>query len=144
MTDPHLLAGRYRLLERRDRTGTTWRSRDELLNRDVTISEIRLPPPGPHRDWLLGQIRAASGLRHPDIATLHDVVSAPDRMWLVLETIEGRSLIQTVRSDGPLSAERAAEIGLRVLDALAAAHEGASVSRRPPRPCCSPPTAGSC
>ncbi|WP_326820347.1 hypothetical protein [Streptosporangium sp. NBC_01756] len=124
MTDPHLLAGRYRLLERRDRTGTTWRSRDELLNRDVTISEVRLPPPGPHRDWLLGQIRAASGLRHPDIATLHDVVSAPDRMWLVLETIEGRSLIQTVRSDGPLSAERAAEIGLRVLDALAAAHEG--------------------
>ncbi|GAA4232857.1 hypothetical protein FHR32_004398 [Streptosporangium album] len=122
MTDPNLLAGRYRLLERRDRMGTTWRSRDELLNRDVTIAEVRLPPPSPHRDWLLGQIRAASGLRHPGIATLHDVISAPDRVWLVLESVEGRSLVQTVRSDGPLSAGRAAEVGLRVLDALAAAH----------------------
>ncbi|MEU7985868.1 hypothetical protein AB0B56_13475 [Streptosporangium canum] len=123
MSDPNLLAGRYRLLERRDRTGTAWRARDELLNRDVTITEVRLPPPGPHRDWLLGQIRAAADLRHPGVATLHDVISAPDRMWLVLESVEGRSLIQAVRSDGPLSSERAAEIGLRVLDALTAAHE---------------------
>ncbi|MGV9770944.1 hypothetical protein [Streptosporangium sp. NPDC003464] len=123
MTDPNLLAGRYRLLERRDRAGTTWRSRDELLNRDVTIAEVRLPPPGPHRDWLLGQIRAAADLRHPGVATLHDVISAPDRMWLVLESVEGRSLLQTVRSEGPLPAERAAEVGLRVLDTLTAAHE---------------------
>ncbi|MFI7051000.1 hypothetical protein ACIBLB_02975 [Streptosporangium canum] len=123
MSDPNLLAGRYRLLERRDRTGTAWRARDELLNRDVTITEVRLPPPGPHRDWLLGQIRAAADLRHPGVATLHDVISAPDRMWLVLESVEGRSLIQAVRSDGPLSSERAAEIGLRVLDTLTAAHE---------------------
>ncbi|WP_051864555.1 hypothetical protein [Streptosporangium roseum] len=122
MSDPNLLAGRYRLLERRDRTGTAWRARDELLNRDVTIAEVRLPPPGPHRDWLLGQIRAAADLRHPGVATLHDVISAPDRMWLVLESVEGRSLIQTVRSDGPLSSEHAAEIGLRVLDTLTAAH----------------------
>ncbi|MFJ2032466.1 hypothetical protein [Streptosporangium sp. NPDC087985] len=122
MTDPSLLAGRYRLLERRDHTGTSWRSRDELLHRDVTIAEVRLPPPGPRRDRFLDQVRAASGLRHPGIATLHDVISAPDRIWLVLESVEGRSLIKTVRAEGPLSAERAAEVGLRVLDALAAAH----------------------
>ncbi|OUC90624.1 hypothetical protein [Streptosporangium minutum] len=123
MSDPNLLAGRYRLLERRDRAGTAWRARDELLNRDVTITEVRLPPPGPHHDWLLGQIRVAADLRHPGIATLHDVISASDRMWLVLESVEGRSLIQAVRSDGPLPSERAAEIGLRVLDTLTVAHE---------------------
>ncbi|SNT38404.1 Protein kinase domain-containing protein [Streptosporangium subroseum] len=123
MSDPSLLAGRYRMLERRDPTGTSWRSRDELLHRDVTISEVRLPPPGPHRDRLLGQIRATAGLRHPGITALHDVISTPDRMWLVMESVEGRSLLQTVRADGPFAPERAAEIGLRVLDALAAAHE---------------------
>ncbi|MFF5209487.1 hypothetical protein [Streptosporangium sp. NPDC000396] len=122
MTDPNLLSGRYRLLERRDHTGTTWRSRDELLHRDVIVTEVRLPPLGPHRDWLIGQIRAAADLRHPGVVTLHDVISAPDRMWLVLESVEGRSLIQTVRADGPLPSERAAEVGLRVMDALAAAH----------------------
>ncbi|GAA3121717.1 hypothetical protein [Streptosporangium carneum] len=122
MSDPSLLAGRYRLLERRDHTGTSWRSRDELLGRDVTISEVRLPPPGPERDRLLGQIRAAADLRHPGVTTLHDVISAPDRMWLVAEAVTGRSLVQTVRTEGPLSSERAAEVGLRVLDALNAAH----------------------
>ncbi|MGC5013172.1 hypothetical protein ACLQ2R_20640 [Streptosporangium sp. DT93] len=123
MTDPTLLAGRYRLLERRDRAGTSWRSRDELLRRDVTISEVRLPPPGPYREWLLGQIRAAADLRHPGVTALHDVIPAHDRFWLVMESVEGRSLLQTVRSDGPLSDERAAEVGLRVLDALTAAGE---------------------
>ncbi|MEU9835678.1 hypothetical protein AB0D67_29435 [Streptosporangium sp. NPDC048047] len=118
----NLLAGRYRLLERRDRTGTAWRARDEVLHRDVTVSEVRLPPPGPHRDRLLGQVRAAAGLRHPGVVALHDVISAPDRVWLVLESVDGRSLLQTVRAEGPLAPERAAEVGLRVLDALTAAH----------------------
>ncbi|GAA2866599.1 hypothetical protein GCM10010517_26120 [Streptosporangium fragile] len=122
MSDPNLLAGRYRMLERRDHTGASRRSRDELLHRDVTISEVRLPPPGPHRDRLLGRIRAAASLRHPGVAALHDVISGPDRVWLVTEAVEGRSLLQTVRADGPLTSERAAEVGLRVLDALAAAH----------------------
>ncbi|GAA2991814.1 hypothetical protein [Streptosporangium longisporum] len=123
MTDPTLLAGRYRLLERRDHTGTTWRSRDELLRRDVTIAEVRLPPPGPYREGLLAQIRAAAGLRHPGVTALHDVIPGHDRLWLVMEAVEGRSLLQTVRADGPLSDERAAEVGLRVLDALTAARE---------------------
>ncbi|MBB4914420.1 hypothetical protein [Streptosporangium saharense] len=121
--DPGLLAGRYRLLERRDHTGTSWRARDELLGREVTIAEVRLPPPGPGRDRLLGQIRAAADLRHPGVTTLHDVISAPDRMWLVAEAVTGRSLVQIVRHEGPLPQERAAEVGLRVLDALNAAHE---------------------
>ncbi|WP_329425712.1 hypothetical protein OG339_35905 [Streptosporangium sp. NBC_01495] len=122
MTDPNLLAGRYRLLERSDRAGTTWRSRDELLQRDVTITGISLPPPGPHRDRLLGRIRAAADFRHPNVITLHDVVSFPDRVWLILESVEGRSVLRTVLAEGPLTSERAAEVGLRVLDAQTAAH----------------------
>ncbi|WP_436760487.1 hypothetical protein [Streptosporangium sp. V21-05] len=122
MTDPNLLAGRYRLLERRDRAGTSWRSRDELLQRDVTITGISLPPPGPHRELLLGRIRAAADFRHPNVITLHDVVSFPDQVWLILESVEGRSVLRTVRAEGPLTSERAAEVGLRVLDAQTAAH----------------------
>jgi|GEM_PF-1483727 len=123
MSDPNLLAGRYRLLERLDRTGTTWRSRDELLQRDVTVTGIPLPPPGPRRDGLLARIRAVAELRHPNVVTLHDIVSFPDRVWLILEAVEGRSVLQTVRAEGPLTPERTAEVGLRVLDAQTAAHE---------------------
>ncbi|GIH89872.1 hypothetical protein ACFFMN_12275 [Planobispora siamensis] len=132
MNDPGLLAGRYRLLERRDPAGMSWRSRDELLQRDVTVTEVRLPPPGPYRDRLLGQLRAAAELRHPGVVTLHDVVPAPDRMWLILEAVAGRSLAQTVRADGPLPTERAAEVGLAVLDALTAAQRhGVSLTATP-------------
>src|SRR5690606_20548474 len=49
----YLLGGRYHLLERLSGRGATWRARDELLHRDVAITEILLPPPGPERRPLL-------------------------------------------------------------------------------------------
>ncbi|GLW05253.1 hypothetical protein Misp01_03830 [Microtetraspora sp. NBRC 13810] len=128
MTDPrpaagdaHLLGGRYRLLARLDRAGGGWRARDEVLHREVTVTEVRLPPPGPYQDQVVHLIRAVAALRHPAVAVTHDVVAAPDRVWLVQEMVEGRSLSQVLRMRGPLPAEQVASIGLRVLEALSAA-----------------------
>ncbi|PZG44824.1 hypothetical protein C1I98_16495 [Spongiactinospora gelatinilytica] len=123
MADPGsaLLGGRYRLLGRLDQAGGPWRARDEMLHRDVAISEVPLPPPGPGREAVLATVRAAAGLRHPAIVTIHDVLVAADRLWMVCELIPGRTLSQTLRAEGPQSAERVADIGLRVFDALRAA-----------------------
>jgi hypothetical protein len=127
-----MVAGRYRLLRPLGRggMGVVWHAHDTLLGRDVAVKEIYLPtagtdPADPADRVLrraLREARAAAQLRHPAIITVHDVVTDDGRPWIVMELIDGRSLADAIRAQGLLSEQRAAEIGLRVLDALRAAH----------------------
>lgn len=126
-----LLAGRYRLVATLGKggMGTVWRAVDELLHQEVAVKEVRLPPDLDEaardqlRERTLREARAAARLRaHPSIVTVHDVVMADGRPWIVMELVRGRSLDQVVREDGPLPPERVAAIGLALLDALSAAH----------------------
>jgi hypothetical protein len=117
-TGAQLLGGRYRLLQR---LGWAWRARDELLHREVAVTEVRLPPPGPDRDRLVEGVHAAAKLRHPAIVTTHDVLSTGDGLWVVRELLLGPTLSQALRAQGPLPAVRAAAVGSRVLEALTAA-----------------------
>jgi serine/threonine protein kinase len=61
-------------------------------------------------------------LRHPGIVTVHDVVTYEGKPWIVMELIEGRSLADVLHEDGPLPVDRAAEIGIKVIEALDSAH----------------------
>jgi len=127
-----VIAGRYRLIDRLGRggMGVVWRARDEVLGREVAVKEIRLPMAGSSPDDLvdlvarraLREARAAARLRHPAIVTVHDVVTDDGRPWIVMELVRGRSLAEALVADGVLPAGRAAEIGLKVLGALDAAH----------------------
>ncbi|MEV4189571.1 serine/threonine-protein kinase, partial [Streptosporangium canum] len=125
-----VLAGRYRALGRLGAggMGVVWRAQDELLHREVAIKEVKLDPSLPEaqrtemRERTLREARAAARLGHPSIVAVHDVVAQDGRPWIVMDLIRGRSLAQAVRQDGPLPAERAAAIGLAVLDALTLAH----------------------
>jgi serine/threonine protein kinase len=127
-----VIAGRYRLIERLGHggMGVVWHARDEVLGREVAVKEIRLPVTGSAPDDLvdlmvrraLREARAAARLRHPAIVTVHDVVTDDGRPWIVMELIRGRSLAEVIAADGVLPARRAAEIGLKVLGALDAAH----------------------
>jgi serine/threonine protein kinase len=51
------------------------------------------------------------------------VVSEEGRPWIVMELIQGQSLADLLKAEGPLTAQRAAFIGGEVLTALRAAHE---------------------
>ncbi|WP_433517543.1 serine/threonine-protein kinase [Nonomuraea sp. CA-143628] len=133
-----LLAGRYRLLSQLGQggMGTVWRATDELLRQEVAVKEVRLPSDldeasrAELTERTLREARAAATLRsHPSIVTVHDVVLDDDRPWIVMELVRGRSLDRAVRDDGPLPPHRVAEIGLRMLDALAAAHASGILHR---------------
>ncbi|HUR01580.1 MAG TPA: serine/threonine-protein kinase [Nonomuraea sp.] len=126
-----LLADRYRLLSPLGQggMGIVWRAVDELLRQEVAIKEVRLPPDLDEAsrtdlaERTLREARAAARLRsHPSIVTVHDVVLDGDRPWIVMELVHGRSLDRVVRDDGPLPPQQVAWIGLRMLDALGAAH----------------------
>ncbi|GAA3164901.1 hypothetical protein GCM10010466_64750 [Planomonospora alba] len=117
----HMLAGRYRLLERLGEggAGTVWRARDETLRRDVAVKEMRGSENFAER--AIAEARAAARVNHPAIVMVHDVVTEGGRPWIVMDLVDGVSLDRLIER-GPLPPPRVAAIGLRVLDALEAAH----------------------
>ncbi|WP_062438586.1 serine/threonine-protein kinase [Herbidospora daliensis] len=126
-----LLAGRYRLLSRigQGGMGAVWHAVDELLRQEVAVKEVLLPRDlaehqlAEMRERTLREARAAARLRsHPSIVTVHDVVLEGGRPWIIMELVRGRSLQAVVRQEGPIPPQRAAAIGVTVLDALSAAH----------------------
>ncbi|MBE1532082.1 serine/threonine-protein kinase [Actinomadura algeriensis] len=138
---PGPLARRYRLLSVAGSggMGTVWRARDELLDRDVAVKEIRLPDgtTGPERAALgrrlLAEARATAALRHPGVVTVHDVLVERGRPWIVMEFHASRSLSRLVDERGPLGVRRTAEIGAAVLSVLRAAH-AAGIAHRDVKP----------
>lgn len=129
-TAGRLLAGRYRLGDvlGRGGMGTVWRATDETLGRTVAVKELRFPANIDEDEKrrlitrTLREAKAIARIRSAGAVTVYDVVHEDDRPWIVMELIEGRSLADVIREDGPLKWRRAAEVGLAVLDVLGAAH----------------------
>ncbi|MET7932630.1 serine/threonine-protein kinase [Streptomyces sp. NPDC005322] len=132
-----LLAGRYRLGEilGQGGMGTVWRASDETLGRTVAVKELRFPSNIDEDEKrrlitrTLREAKAIARIRSNGAVTVYDVVDEDDRPWIVMELIEGRSLADCVRDDGPLTPRRAAEVGLAVLDVLRAAHQAGILHR---------------
>ncbi|XVQ12361.1 serine/threonine-protein kinase [Spirillospora sp. CA-255316] len=130
MGEGHVLANRYRLdaVVGRGGMGTVWRAYDVMLDREVAVKEVVLPPglTPTERDVLyertFREARASARLNHPGVVTVHDVVEESDRPWIVMELVRARSL-QDVLEEGLLGHRRVAEIGLQMLAALRHAHE---------------------
>ncbi|SDG62776.1 Protein kinase domain-containing protein [Sinosporangium album] len=135
------LAGRYRLLNPlgEGTTGTIWLASDDTLRRDVAIREVRLPPSvtparlAEIREATLREANVAGRLRHPSIATVHDVIVEEGRPWLVMELLAGDALNQVVARGGPLPPHQVARVGVGVAGALAAAH-AAGITHRDVKP----------
>ncbi|WP_329135597.1 protein kinase [Streptomyces sp. NBC_01476] len=129
-TDGRLLADRYRLgaVLGKGGMGTVWRAVDETLGRSVAVKELRFPGDVDDEEKrrlvtrTLREAKATARIRNSGAITVFDVVKEDDRPWIVMELVEGRSLSDAIREDGPLTPKRAAEIGLVLLDVLKAAH----------------------
>ncbi|MFD8690699.1 serine/threonine-protein kinase [Streptomyces sp. NPDC059651] len=128
--DGRLLAGRYRLGEvlGRGGMGTVHRAVDETLGRTVAVKELRFPSAIDDDEKrrlitrTLREAKAIARIRNNGAVTVYDVVDEDDRPWIVMELIEGKSLAEAVREDGVLTPQRAAEVGLAILDVLRSAH----------------------
>jgi len=135
--DARLVAGRYRLLSPLGSggMGTVWRAEDVLLGRAVAVKEVTFPHGVSEQDRAVlrertrREARAAARLDHPSAVTVYDVVEEDGSPYLVMELVEARTLSQVLRTDGPLSQQRTAQIGLALLGALEAAHRQGIVHR---------------
>ena len=71
-----------------------------------------------------------SGLRHPGIVQVVDFNRAPEGApYLVMEYLDGRTLAEVIRAEGPLPLPRVVDIIGQIASALAAAHDQEIVHR---------------
>ncbi|MFD7740729.1 serine/threonine-protein kinase [Streptomyces sp. MJM8645] len=120
--------------------GQVWQAHDPVLGVDVAVKQVRLDGalPDKARAELLAraarEARHAARLRdHPHIVTVYDVVEVdegPWRVpWIVMQWVDGHSLAEELKRDGPLDPERAARVAEALLGALDAAHRAGVVHR---------------
>src|SRR5215468_3764624 len=102
-------------------------ARDQLLNRPVALKalfpEYAREPSFVER--FRREAQAAANLNHPNIVAIYDWGQEDGTYFIVMEYVEGRSLRDLIRSEGPIDAGRAAEIA----SALAFAHRSGVVHR---------------
>ncbi|MDO0937244.1 serine/threonine-protein kinase [Streptomyces sp. DG2A-72] len=127
-----LMAGRYRLDESigRGGMGEVWRAYDETLARPVAV-KLLLPqetdPTATSRFRLEAQ--TAARIDHPNVVGVLDFGEYDDRLFLVMELVEGDSLARALAQSGALPADRVASIAAQAAAGLAAAHRQGIVHR---------------
>jgi hypothetical protein len=100
--------------------GRVYRAWDDGLAREVALKIIPVRQPG--RADLLREGQMLARVRHPNVVIVHAVQQIGNEVGLTMELIEGRTLAEDVRQNGPRGADEAIAIGLRVCQALAAVH----------------------
>jgi eukaryotic-like serine/threonine-protein kinase len=130
---PRVLTSRY-LLEERIASGgmaSVWRAHDEVLARTVAVKLLHdhLAADADFRERFRREAVAAAKLTHPNIVSLYDTGSDGDRVYLVMEFIDGVTLKDVIRTQGRLELTQAAAIGEEVARALDYAHSRGLVHR---------------
>jgi len=116
-------------------SGPVWLGRDTTLGRDVALKRVGVTPGAGAVDLARArrEARLAASLDHPHVVGVLDLVERPDGHWLVMEYVDGRSLAELLRSEGPLPPDRAAHLMAQVAEGLARAH-GAGIVHRDVKP----------
>lgn len=125
--------GRYEVIEKVGQGGMAevYRARDDLLGREVAVKVLaeRLSTDRSFVERFRREAQAAANLSHPNIVSLYDFGNDEAAYFIVMELIDGRGLEVVISDDGPLLAERAAEIAADVARALDRAHTAGLVHR---------------
>ena len=127
------LAGRYRLEAVLGAGGmaTVYRARDVRLERSVAIKVLS---PNLAADETLArrfarEARFLAAVNHPAIVNVYDVGEADGEAFFVMELVEGESLADRIRREGPLPPDEAVAILVAVAAGLQVLHRGGFVHR---------------
>src|SRR5690606_8698779 len=126
------IAARYRLVKKLGSGGMSvvYLARHELISRLSAIKILRpeLSRMPEHRERFLREARAVNRINHENIVEISDVGESDGIAYLVMEYVEGESLLALVQR-GPLRWERAARIAIQVASALARTHQTGIIHR---------------
>lgn len=127
------LSDRYELAERLGTGGMAevFLGRDRVLGRTVAVKTLLDQHAGdPHFiERFRREAQNAASLNHPNVVSVYDTGSDNGTQYIVMEFVEGRTLRELIREEGPLLPERAAEIAAEVCAGLSFAHSHGIVHR---------------
>ena len=132
-TERPVFGGRYELYRRIARGGMAevFLARDQLLDRPVAVKvlfpEYATDPAFVER--FRREAQAAANLNHPNVVGVYDWGQEVGTYYIVMEYVEGRSLAEIIRAEGPLHPDRAADIAIDIAAALGFAHRNGVVHR---------------
>jgi serine/threonine-protein kinase len=122
-----VLLDRYRIVDRIGRGGMSEVYRADDLKIDQVVALKFLPRELEHDSGLLGrllgEVRLARQVSHPNLCRVYDVEEADGRHFLTMEFVDGEDLESLLRRIGRPSQEKALEIARQVCAGLAAAHD---------------------
>jgi eukaryotic-like serine/threonine-protein kinase len=123
--------GRYDIINLvgRGSTGDVYAGRDRELERTVALKfmSVEFAATALAAESFIREARAASALNHPNIVTVHEVISWKSLPVIVMEFVEGELLRPSCGSASPLP--RVMLIGSQIMQALAFAHSAGFVHR---------------
>jgi len=126
------IAARYRLIRRLGSGGMSvvYLARHELISRLSAIKILRpeLSLVTEHRERFLREARAVNRINHENIVEITDVGESDGVAYLVMEFVEGESLLAHVQR-GRIPWPRAVRIAMQIASALARAHQMGVIHR---------------
>jgi eukaryotic-like serine/threonine-protein kinase len=132
-TTPNILLDRYEVGRLLGAGGMAevFEGRDRLLARRVAIKvlQVQFARDPSFLIRFKREAQAAASLSHPNIVGVYDTGSEDGTHFIVMEYVDGRTLKEVIRAEGPLYPERAAEICADVCSALVAAHARGLIHR---------------
>ena len=127
--------GRYEILAElgKGAMGVVYRARDPMLDRIVAIKTVNMSlDPDEMAEYearFYQEAKAAGGLNHPNIVTVHDIGKNGNVAFMAMEFLEGHELRSVMSSGQPLAPARAVDIAAQVAEGLAYAHQHGVVHR---------------
>src|SRR6266545_4579866 len=140
MTQPRLLGGRYQVGDTLGYGGMAevHHGRDVRLGREVAIKVLRadLARDPSFQVRFRREAQAAAALNHPSIVAVYDTGDETPGIgpnghapYIVMEYVDGRTLRDVLKAEGPLHPQRAMEIAADICSALDFSHRTGIVHR---------------
>ncbi len=111
--------------------GVVYEAKDRSLERRVAVkkmrNEIRIDPR--ERGRFVNEARLVAKLRHQNIVDIYAIAEDGDDVYLVFEYVEGRTLQDLIKTDGPMSLEAVRGVLRAVSEAVEHAHAQKIVHR---------------
>lgn len=105
--------------------GVVYLASDPRLERHVAIKTLHkhFLRHDDKRERLVREARTVSKLQHPNIIPLYEAGEYKDQLYLVFEYVDGISLKEHIKKNGPFVVHRAIKVMRQVLDGISRAHE---------------------